>query len=72
MCEGWQSRDKPCSSYPDEPPPGRQPKADRQPENDDPDEASRLPVNDEDPWDAFVPDDDHEPEPEPGDFWWQE
>ena len=36
----------------------------------DPEEEERTPLEfDDEPWEAFVPDDDHEPQPEPGDFW---
>ncbi len=55
---------------PDSPPPDDDP--------DDPDGAdvlahgldddwSQIPV--EECWDALIPDDDYEPQPEPGDFW---
>ncbi len=33
-----------------------------------PDEAPQV----DDPWEAFIPEDDHEPFPEPGDFWFED
>ena len=36
---------------------------------DEPEPEDVLPDFDDEPWEAFVPDDDQEPVPEPGDFW---
>lgn len=53
----WIGAPRTCQAVPDAEDPG-----------DDPRPLPR-PLSDDDPWDAFVPDDDFEPDPEPGDFW---
>ena len=63
MCLGWQRKNQTLFHSPDEP--------FIVVESQEPDQDSefRFAVPEDDPWDAFVPDDDHEPLPEPGDFW---
>ena len=63
MCLGWRRECRAVSRYPD--------RAFNASESLEPNEELdvRFPVPEEDPWEAFVPDDDHEPLPEPGEFW---
>lgn len=66
MCERWQSETSRRPSESNEAP------SNAPPQKEAAGKESPLPCADDDPWEAFVPDDDHEPEPEPGDFWWED
>ena len=60
---GWLARVRSCRGFPDESP---------EQIADDPGDETALPSVTDDPWEAFEPDDDYDPQPEPGDFWMEE
>ena len=62
MSTAWLPRVRACRSYPDEFP---------DPSEEETDPLSTPPGSD-DPWEAFEADDDYDPQPEPGDFWFEE
>ena len=66
MFTNWRTSPKGCQTYPDEEPrPGDT-------SDNEPNVTSPIPGTSDDPWEAFVSDDDQEPLPEPGDFWFEE